>query len=116
MRNQLSNLLQYYLKQRKNLKIIYILIDCKVGIKNIDIDVFDVISNNNISFKVILTKTDKVSSSNLDKIINNTELEIKNYPAARPEIISTSARQKIGIEKIREQLNLIVNSSNVSKE
>ena len=57
LRNQLSNLLQYYLTQRKNLKIIYILIDCKVGIKNIDIDVFDVISNNNISFKVIVMRT-----------------------------------------------------------
>ena len=53
LRDHLSNLLEYYLKKRRNLKKTYILIDCKVGVKNIDIDTFDMMLDNNISFTVI---------------------------------------------------------------
>ena len=111
-----NRLIYDYLHTRSRLQRIFLLIDARHGIKNLDHKMMFFLNKVGLNFQSILTKTDKVSSSNLDKIINNTELEMKNYPAARPEIISTSARQKIGIEKIREQLNLVVNSSNISKE
>ena len=63
LRDHLSYLLQSYLKQRNNLKKTYILIDCKVGVKNIDIDTFDVISDSNKNFTIILTKIDKCSNN-----------------------------------------------------
>ena len=104
LRNQLSNLLQYYLTQRKNLKIIYILIDCKVGIKNIDIDVFDVISNNNISFKVILTKTDKCSSDFINKQRESILSLLQNYHKSDIDVFTCSCKNYDGIIDIQKHI------------
>ena len=58
-REELYNLIENYLINRENLKLIFVLIDCKVGIKDSDIDILDIISENNKQFSVILTKVDK---------------------------------------------------------
>ena len=49
--------------QRSNLKKVFVLIDCKVGIKNIDIDFLDIINESNKDFSIILTKIDKCPKS-----------------------------------------------------
>ena len=43
MRDQLSYLIEDYIIKRQNLIKIYVLVDCGIGIKNIDIDFFDII-------------------------------------------------------------------------
>ena len=51
-----TNLIENYLINRENLKQVFVLIDCKVGIKDSDIDILDIISENNKQFSIILTK------------------------------------------------------------
>ena len=58
-REELYNLIENYLINRENLKQVFVLIDCKVGIKDTDIDILDIISENNKPFSIILTKVDK---------------------------------------------------------
>ena len=49
-RDQLANLIESYISNRENLIKVYVLIDCKVGIKSSDIDIIDLITSSNIKF------------------------------------------------------------------
>ena len=48
-REQLTFLIESYISNRTNLVKIFVLIDCKVGVKNSDINMFDFIVTSNLS-------------------------------------------------------------------
>ena len=104
LRDHLSNLLEYYLKKRKNLKKTYILIDCKVGVKNIDIDTFDMMLDNNISFTVILTKIDKCSKNFIKKQKESILSLLQNYHKIPNDIFISSCKNHEGIIDIQKDI------------
>ena len=105
LREHLSNLLKYYLKKRNNLKKTYILIDCKVGVKNIDIDTFDMMLENNIPFTVILTKIDKCSKNFINKQKESILSLLKNYPKLScSNIFVSSSKSNEGIIDIQKDI------------
>ena len=104
LREHLSNLLEYYLKKRKNLKKTYILIDCKVGVKNIDIDTFDMMLDNNISFTVILTKIDKCSKNFIKKQRESILSLLQNYHKIHNDIFISSSKNHEGIIDIQKDI------------
>ena len=107
-----NKLIEQYLMIRSRLQRAFILIDARHGIKESDHKIMIWLNNIALNFQCVLTKIDKITSSKLDAIIQSTKLEIKKYTAAHPEIISTSAKKNIGINKIREHLNLITKTFN----
>ena len=110
LRDYLSSLLQSYLKQRKNLKKIYILIDCKVGIKDIDIDTFNIISDLTKSFPVILAKIDKCSKNFIKKQRGSILSLLQNYPKPCTSIFVTSCKSYEGIIDIQKDIFALTNS------
>ena len=104
LREHLSNLLEYYLKKRKNLKKTYILIDCKVGVKNIDIDTFDMMLDNNIPFTVILTKIDKCSKNFITKQRESILSLLQNYRKIYNDIFISSCKNHEGIIDIQKDI------------
>jgi len=111
LREQLSSLIISYLEERNNLKKTYVLIDCKVGIKNIDIDTLDIINNTNKSFTVILTKTDKCSKNFVVKQKNSIASLLRNYPRTFTNIIATSSKNIDGILDVQKDIFTITGSS-----
>ena len=59
-RNELANLIKSYIFNRKNLQQVFVLIDCKVGIKDTDIDIFDMISESNKQFSIDLSRSEAI--------------------------------------------------------
>ena len=104
-----TKLMENYFKNRVNLTRVFILIDARRGLKNSDHELMDLLNIVAVNFQCILTKIDKISSKALNDIVTDTQYQIKDYAAAYPEIIETSANKKIGIDKIHECLNLILN-------
>lgn len=104
-----TKLMENYFKNRINLTRVFILIDARRGLKNSDHELMDLLNIVAVNFQCILTKIDKISSKALNDIVTDTKYQIKDYAAAYPEIIETSANKKIGIDKIHECLNLILN-------
>ena len=104
LREHLSNLLKYYLKKRKNLKKTYILIDCKVGVKNIDIDTFVMMLENNIPFTVILTKIDKCSKNFIKKQRESILSLLQNYHKIQNDIFISSSKNHEGIIDIQKDI------------
>ena len=82
----------------------YILIDCKVGVKNIDIDTFDMMLDNNISFTVILTKIDKCSKNFIKKQRGSILSLLQNYHKIQNDIFISSSKNHEGIIDIQKDI------------
>tara|TARA_Y100000590_G_scaffold469762_1_gene659607 strand:- start:1920 stop:2537 length:618 start_codon:yes stop_codon:yes gene_type:complete len=100
----LSRLLLSYLNKRNNLKKIYILIDCKVGIKEIDINALDIIASLNTFFGIILTKIDKCSYAIMKKQKNSILSLLENYPKSSKNILTISNKNNEGISDIQKDI------------
>ena len=93
-----------YLIERKNLLKIFILIDCKVGIKSSDIDALDIISETNKKFSIILTKIDKCSLKFIKEQNQSISSLIKNYKKNFDTMLSASSNKKVGIIDIQKEI------------
>ena len=112
-----TKLMENYFKNRVNLMRVFILIDARRGVKNSDHELMTLLNIIAVNFQCILTKIDKISAAALKERVTETKKQIKNYAAAYPEIIESSANKKLGIDKIHECLNLILNiNGNTKKE
>ncbi|MCQ2574724.1 MAG: ribosome biogenesis GTP-binding protein YihA/YsxC [Alphaproteobacteria bacterium] len=88
--------LQEYLLNRSQLRILFILIDSRVGIKDADLDLMDFCDANGIGYQIVYTKKDK-------KVRETDQVNIsaKNHPAMIEKILETSAEKKTGLEDLR---------------
>ena len=103
-RGLLAELINSYFNQRENITMIFILVDCKVGIKNIDIDFFDNIMNFEKNFSIILTKTDKCKKNYIETQINSILSLMKNYNHSFKNIFSSSVKKNKGILDLQKQI------------
>ena len=103
-REQLSNLIESYISNRDNLIKIFVLIDCKVGIKNSDIDIFDLITSSNKNFSIVLTKTDKCSIKFIQSQIASILTLMKNYQKNFMNIHACSSKNNNGIIDIQKDI------------
>lgn len=99
--NNWTTLIYDYLKFRPSLKRLYILIDSRHGIKETDKTILDLLDKIAVSYQIILTKTDKIPADSLEKILASTYSAIAKRPAAYPNIITTSAVKKTGLDDLK---------------
>ena len=104
IRAQLLDLIQYYIDKRANIKRIFILIDCNIGIKNLDIDMLDYIYSNNKNFSIILTKSDKCTLNLIRKQKQSISSLMKNYKKRFDTIIACSSKKNVGIVDIQKHI------------
>lgn len=90
-----------YLKGRATLARVYILIDGRHGVKDVDREVMTLLDTAAVSYALVLTKQDEVKKTEGEKILAATRAEIAKRPAAFPEIIFTSSRTGEGIPDLR---------------
>ncbi|MDE0945713.1 MAG: ribosome biogenesis GTP-binding protein YihA/YsxC [Sphingobium sp.] len=90
-----------YLRGRAALKRTLVLIDSRHGIKDVDTDMLDMLDGAAVSYRIILTKADKIKASELEQIFVSTAAAIRKRPAAHPDIIATSAEKGMGIPELR---------------
>jgi GTP-binding protein len=96
-----TQLIQDYLKGRRELKRVFLLIDARHGIKASDRDTMKLLDEAAVSYQAVLTKADKPKQSELDAVIAGTEAELSKRPAAYPQLLVTSARTGAGISELR---------------
>jgi GTP-binding protein len=54
-----------------------------------------------VSYRVVLTKADKIKASELADVTERTAAAIRKRPAAHPEIIVTSSEKGMGLPELR---------------
>ncbi len=96
-----NRLIHAYLRGRANLRRVYLLVDARHGPKASDISVMNELDRDAVSYQLILTKADKPSGTELEKILEKTSQTIARRPAAHPQIILTSSQTGAGIDELR---------------
>jgi GTP-binding protein len=96
-----TRLIRDYLKGRRELKRVFLLIDARHGIKPNDREIMTMMDEAAVSYQVVLTKADKPKSAAVAKIIEEVAAEVAKHPAAYPQMIATSARIGAGIPELR---------------
>jgi len=90
-----------YLRGRQVLKRTLLLIDSRRGIAEVDREVMKMLDEAAVSYRLILTKADKIKASELAEVTARTEDEARKRPAAHPEIIATSSEKGLGMDRLR---------------
>ena len=93
-----------YLKGRPSLRTICLLIDSRRGIGVYDELIMKELDKAAVSWIVILTKADKLTNEEIEKMKDSTSKNISKHPAAYPEIIVTSSLKSDGIPMLRAYL------------
>jgi GTP-binding protein len=95
------HLVNDYLRGRQVLKRTLLLIDSRRGIADVDREVMKMLDEAAVSYRLILTKADKIKASELAEVTTGTEEEARKHPAAHPEIIVTSSEKGLGMDRLR---------------
>lgn len=94
-------LINDYLRGRVVLKRVFVLIDSRHGIKEVDHDIMSMLDSAAISYRIVLTKTDKIKASDLAAVETDTVTKLRKHVAAYPDLSVTSAEKRGGIEELR---------------
>ena len=95
-------LINDYLRGRVVLKRTLLLIDSRHGLKDVDRDVMKMLDEAAVGYRLVLTKADKIKTTELAEVEARTAEEARRHPAAYPEVLSTSSETGLGMEKLRE--------------
>lgn len=99
-----------YLRGRQVLKRALVLIDSRHGIKDVDKDVMDMLDAAAVSYRIILTKADKIKASALAEVTQKTAEDVRKRPAAHPDIIQTSSEKGMGLPELRAAVLEAINT------
>jgi GTP-binding protein len=94
-------LIHAFLRGRRSLGRVYLLVDARHGLKATDDAVLATLDESAVSYQVVLTKIDQVKQPDLDARIAATGAALTRHPAAFPDVLATSARTGSGIPELR---------------
>jgi GTP-binding protein len=96
-----TGLVSDYLRGRQALARVFLLVDSRHGLKQPDLTIMELLDQAAVSYQVVLTKADKISSRALSEVAEATTAKLKTHPAAFPIVLATSAEKGTGIAELR---------------
>ena len=97
-----------YLLHRETLLTTFVLIDARLPPQKIDLEFMNWCGGKGIPFTIVFTKTDKMSSSALQRNLKAYSKELLKYWDELPPIFVTSSESKLGRESILNYVNEIL--------
>ena len=94
-------LIDKFLQGRASLARVYVLVDARHGLKEMDHDVMTTLDKAAVSYQIVLTKADQVKADMLEDGIGETQAALAKHPAAFPQVLATSSRSGGGIAELR---------------
>ncbi len=93
-----------YLRGRATLKRVVLLIDARRGILAVDRTVMEMLDAAAVSYLVVLTKIDALVPDAQADAIASAAAEAGRHTAAYPEVLATSARERLGLDGVKVHL------------
>ena len=90
-----------FLRGRDVLKRTLVLVDSRHGLKDVDREIMEMLDKAAVSYRMVLTKTDKVKPTDLETTLDAMAAEVRKRPAAHPDILRTSSETGYGIAELR---------------
>ncbi len=97
-----------YLTNRANLRRVFLLIDPIKGLKDGDLEAINIFNSLAVSFQIVLTKTDKISSEKLEIVKEEIIKESQKWPAVFPKILTCSSAKGYGIKELQDEIVAIL--------
>ncbi len=91
-----------FLRGRATLRLVVLLIDGRHGFKPADEEAMTLLGKAAVPFVVVLTKTDLVKKPALARLVAELKAALAKKPAAWPEVLVTSAKERQGLDALRE--------------
>lgn len=99
-REQFAGIIIEYISKRENLTCLFLLIDSRLPMQQIDAEFMKWLGENNTPFCLIFTKCDKLKRSELQKNINDYQQKLLLIFDETPNYIITSSESKAGKEEL----------------
>lgn len=96
-----DGLIRNYLRGRPTLRCVFILIDARHGLKDVDREIMKMLDETAVSYRVVLTKADKTKQAQREALEKNIGAELLKHGAAMNEISFTSSHGETGIAELR---------------
>jgi GTP-binding protein len=93
-----------YLRGRATLARVFLLIDARRGLKDVDRSVTHLLDEAAVSYQFVLTKADKVAAERLAAVLTPLAAAAGRHPAAHPIPLVTSAVAGDGIDLLRAEI------------
>lgn len=90
-----------YLQGRPNLAKVFVLIDSRRGVGIKDLDMMKMLDDAAVSYQVVLTKSDKISAAELEKVKALSQAKAAKFTACYPYINVTSSVKGLGIAELK---------------
>ena len=104
-KEKIKNLHNTYFKNRRQLISALLLIDIRLKPQKIDLEFMEHINKLFVPFILIFTKCDKLKKTEISKRIQEYSEEIKKNWEISPQIIVSSAKNKIGLDDILKYID-----------
>ena len=99
-----QQLINTYLVGRANLRRVFLLIDSRHGIKKIDSEIMDMLDKAAVTYQIVLTKIDKISTKELDKVIESTNKIVSEHTAAHTLVLKTSSEKNLYLDELKAEV------------
>lgn len=100
-REEWNTLIRSFLRGRPTLRSAFVLVDSRHGLKDSDIEIMKMLDETAVSYRIIMTKSDKVHPTKQKILREETEAALKKHSAAYPTIHMTSSVGDEGIKELR---------------
>jgi GTP-binding protein len=101
-------LMKDFLRGRATLARVFVLIDGRHGIKDVDREMLKLLDQAALSYQVVLTKRDEVKKGLIEKTIEQAHDVLGKHPAAHPDVIFVSSHSGEGVGDLRAAIVKLV--------
>lgn len=99
-----QNLINTYLVGRASLRRVFLLIDSRHGIKKIDEEIMDMLDKAAVTYQIVLTKIDKISTKELEHVIAETNEKVAKHTAAHVLVLKTSSEKNLYLDELKAEV------------
>lgn len=99
-----QNLINTYLVGRASLRRVFLLIDSRHGIKKIDEEIMDMLDKAAVTYQIVLTKIDKISAKELERVVLETNEKVAKHTAAHALVLKTSSEKNLFLDELKAEV------------
>jgi len=104
-KRKIEEIISNYFYNRTHINLTYLLIDSRLKPQNIDIEFMLWLNENNLLFKLIFTKSDKLNKKEIEINPKNYLIDLFEKTGIQPEYFISSSKTKLGREEILKDIS-----------
>ena len=99
-RDAFTRMINHYLRERENLYCLFILLDMRIPMQELDVNFINWCGTNQVPFTILGTKADALNSAKIEAKMAEYEEKLSESWAEIPTIIPTSSKTKLGKDQV----------------